>query len=389
MQALLANPQVRRAAANAGLATVRFLGNSRQRRANRGGWYFGKKMGIPAKRRKPNPSPLFAVASTSAPVARSGTVTTNPTTQNYRATGADWLVDVAVPNDLAPYVDSYSINPAESSTFARLSNIASQYQKYVLNSITLRYVPSCPTTQKGTLYLAPLRDPTSLPPQTVLAMRGLSGCKSCAVRDPMTLTINKAYLSRALNGFYCEPPDGVTPDQDNALRTCGRLCLMLDGVVKNDGIVGTLSMTYDFQLSDPKTVPEGSALGGYYKWDEYDSASVSLPTTTYDSQGGRPALTPFSASMWRKRHVGPMMIMFRATSNASDPTPVIQLLMDGDLLAASEVVHHVDGVRKSMLSWLLPAGKQFVEIRCDTISENVTVDAISVSSGVEPGHWFT
>ena len=311
MQAILADPRVRTAARNAGIATIRALGRNRQRRANQGRWYFGRRVGIPPRRRRNadasvSTSALLNAVVTSQPVARSAKVATNPTTQTFNAVGVDWLTDVANTLVENPYVESFAINPAEPSSFPRLAHIASQYQKYVFNSVSLVYTPSCATTQKGTLYIAPIRDPTAALPTTVLQMRGLSGCKSSAVRDGMTITFTKAQLSNALNGFYCEAPDGVTPDLDNVTRTCGRMVLMLDGVAKDDGVVGTLVLRYSFTLSDPKTTPEGAALAGGYRFD--GGFTGDLEPTDYDLLRGKPAVTAVEGIGFRKRTVGPIFV---------------------------------------------------------------------------------
>jgi hypothetical protein len=365
MQALLADPRVRGAARQAGLASIKFLGNARARRANQGRWYFGRRLGIPPQRRRQGGQnrggfQLVSTTQTSAPVARASRMSTNPASQTYNASGVDWLVDVA--NNLvgtAPYVESYTINPAEPSSFTRLANIAAQYQKYTFVSLSLIYTNSCPTTQKGTLYVAPLRDPTQKLPLTVAEIRGLSGCKSCSVHDPMTITVNKAQLSAALNGFYCEAPDGVAPSEDNALRSCGRICTLLDGVGKTDGVVGTLTLRYNFLLSDPKTTVEGAALAGGFLFPGFTG---NLDWTIASNSYGKPALTILDDDRLVKRHTGPVLVVVHTTCS-TNPTYVMSL--DGVVLAEKDQFQH-NASPNWTTRWWLPPGRQTITLTSGT-----------------------
>lgn len=361
---MLANPQFRSIARNVGMSAVRGLGRSRARRAGRGKWYFGRRVGIPPQRQNRRSGGgggvLYASTSTSAPVARSSRIATNPTSQRYNATGVDWLTDVANTTTLDPSVYSYTVNPAEPSSFPRLANIAAQYQRYELQSLQVVYTPTCATTQKGMLYIAPIRDPTSPLPDTVPAMRGLSGCMSCAVRDPMSVTILKSQMSSALNGFYCEAPTGVEPEEDNALRSCGRIAIMTDGVLKNDGDVGSIIMRYNFILSDPKSAPEGSALSGGLVYTA-GFAAGDLDLTDYSAIHGKPAISLLPDGSGIKRSIGPVLIQARGDCAAHD----LVLEVDGTPMAALD--HHQIGVTTFWISsFWLPPGRQRLQFSSAT-----------------------
>lgn len=359
---------------------IRQLGNSRRRRATRGQWYFGQKIGIP-----PNMQSVASTSRAAAPlirrrvttqgVARSTRMRTDPAPQVFNATGLDWLTDVScVTNPVGGvYVESYPINPAEPWTFPRLSNIASQYQKYTVNSVTLMYTPTCPTSQKGTIYIAPLRNPTDPIPQTPQTMRGLSGCFSGAVREVLTVTFGKAQLSSAFNGFYCGPPKGIDPASDDVTKTCGRFALMLDGVAQADGVVGVLSLKYSFVLSDPKQSAEGSALTGSYEIDAVNSTSININDVS--NIVGSPPLFPFG-TLFRKRVTTPMLLLITHEETAAPDSPVVNV--DGAPIAS--FAEDVTGTKMRSWYWIL-AGRQTISIGTHTNAwTNVSIAGFSTGS---------
>lgn len=368
------SPQVRRVAREAGLAAVRMLGQSRQRRANRGKWYFGRRVGIPASRRGRNPGAgMVASTSTSQPVARSARVRTQTAQKQLAASGVDWLTDVSHPYaGTDPYVESFAINPAEPSSFPRLSSIAAQYQRYDFVSLELMYTPSCPTTQKGVLYIAPVRDPTAPNPLDVLTMRGLSGCVSTSVRDPCRVVISRQQMSGALNGFYCEAPEGVTPDDDDPLRTCGRVVLMVDGVLNTDGVVGTLILRYNFLLSDPKVTPEGAALSGEYHFAGSWTGTLDPDTDAYTVAGKSP-LVP-GVEEFVKRSRGPVMII--AKNTASDD---LTLEVDGTELAKRDS-NRIGSTNWYYSQWWIPPGRQRLVFKTATTCGGLVLAAHSTGA---------
>lgn len=281
-------------------------------------------------------------------------MSTNPTVNTQFVTGTDWLADVSATT--APvggvWYDSYPVNPAEPWTFPRLANIASQYQKYTCANITLIYTPSCATTQKGTIYMAPLRDPTDPVPETPQLMSGLSGCVRAAVRDRCAVSFRREQMSQALNGFYCGASKGIAPDDDDKTKTCGRFVVMLDGVTQQDLAVGTLSLQYSFTLSDPKVAPAGASLYGSVL---YDAITHDVPAEG-ETMTGSPAIVPYETGIWRKRTTCPVLLALQYVNTGVNPP---KLSVSGTILDPS-LTHH-DG-NNWFLLYRIAAGRHVIEL---------------------------
>ena len=385
MQALLANPAVRqygrKYARQAGLATIRFLGRSRASRANRGRYYFGRRIGVPPKIGYTRPPPLVRTKKTSVPMARSATVSTSPAAQTQTAVGSEWLLDVSnTQAGKSTSVTSYPINPAEPTTFPRLSNIAVQYQKYEFMGLVITYTPQCPSTQKGVVYIAPVRDPTAPLPQNPMEMNGLAGCKSCSAHDEMTFRIPVSLLSSALRGFYCEPPTGVFPDEDDVMKTCGRLVVMTDGILQADQVVGKIITQYAFKLSDPKTVPEGAALSGEldYGDTQFNDGEDVNPQTAHEVVG-KPAVYALNTTEWQKRSMGPVRLEIRGINADAGTTATPTLTLDGTVLHYDEF-HTRNGVlNQHGWIWHLPYGRSKFTLSFDHAMWKLKVQSLSVS----------
>jgi len=315
----------------------------------------------------------MSVAPTQNYVSNSAVVRTNPAPQSQVVSGTDWLADVAVITDPVSGVwyDSYPINPCEPWTFPRLANIAKQYQKYEAKLISLVYTPSCATTQKGTIYLAPLRNPTDTVPDTPQLMAGLSGCVRSAVRDRCAVCFSRAQMSTALNGFYCGEAKGIAPGDDDVTKTCGRFVVMLDGVAKTDGVVGTLSLQYNFTVSDPKVVPEGAALHGSVTYDTLSTGDAEIG----EDIAGSPAIIPYENGLFRKRTTAATLMLVKY-DNAIGTSPSI-VLCDDSVVAPTVV--QVASTRHNEL-YRIPAGRHVVDISTNGDEwTNVDIESWSVS----------
>jgi hypothetical protein len=190
----------------------------------------------------------------------------------------------------------------------------------------------------------------------------------------MTITIGRAQLSSALNGFYCEAPDGVDPEEDNALRTCGRIALMTDGVLKDDGVVGTIVLRYNFVLTDPKVSPEGSALAGAFHFTESWTGTLD-PLTNDCVTEGKPPVTRV-ADGFLKRSIGPVLLIAKVSKGGGDPALVLKV--DG-VTTAARSDHDIDGAWHLYL-WHLPVGRQRLEFSSANTLLGAYVDAFATGA---------
>lgn len=365
---VLSDPRFRQVVGNVARGAVRGLGRSRQRRANRKKWYFGRRVGIPprfnGRQRQRANRVLNKVVATSQPIAKS-TLMQNIVGKPLPARGSEWLVDVSAhePQNGIAY-DWFPINPAEPTTFPRLSVIASQYQRYMPVAVTLVYTSTCSTTQVGNIIMAPIRDPTQEIPNNPQDLAGLAGAVRGSVHDAWQCDLPAEYMSNALNGFYCSPSKGTSPSDADPMKVCGTFVVMTDGVEAADGVVGNLQINYQFTLSDPQTKPEGSTLAGKYVME--DLTSVCEPSMI-GTISGTPAVIEWSPTEWRKRSTAPCLVGFKGTDTAYSLGATLTI----DSVVQTPIISKGVGNGDIERWWWLPKGRQWFTVECDPCTDVV------------------
>ncbi len=261
MAKVASSPQVRQAARAAGIFAVRQLGRSRQNRANRGRWYAGKRIGIPARMQRGQPM-------VSAPSALGQQVKSNAAGPSRTVTGAEMTTTVTVTH--APidgvFTDSYPINPAEEYTFPRLSTEAALFQQYRFKSVKFSYVPSVSSTQVGTLGIGFQADPTQALPTTMEQMMSLYGAQTGNLWQPMQIPVPVEAMSHTLYKFYSQQGKTPAPTDDNRLQSCGRLVIMIEGVAMSSAILGHIRTQYTIEFSDPRPTAKGTTTAQLMTW---------------------------------------------------------------------------------------------------------------------------
>lgn len=260
-----ANPQVRNYAKRAGLAVARAtlsgIGRSRARRARRGRWYAGKRVGIPPRRQNGGGDVAKIVAQPAAFnvfQSRSGgsQVLSRVEKTTYRIdceSGSGQLYNFAV-------------TPSNAAAFPVGSSIARNFTKFIVNSMTFEYVPRTGTTADGTVYLG--WDPrphktgdndfddanvvSNLPKVATGSVR--QGCSlTISVREPKTMI----------------PPPSTTYDPINYYA--GHFAMLVQGDNKTD--VGVLQIRYNITLIQPQMDNVAS------------SAAIDLSDMTVEDEG--------------------------------------------------------------------------------------------------------
>ena len=238
------NPQVRNYAKRAGLAVARAtlsgVGRSRARRARRGRWYAGKRVGIPPRRQNGGGDVAKIVAQPAAfNVFQS------------RASGSQVLARV----EKTTYrIDceggsgslyNFAVTPSNAAAFPVGSAIARNFTKFIVNTMTFEYVPRTGTTTDGTVYMGwdprPHKDGdhdfddsnvvSNLPKSATGSVR--QGCSlTISVREPKTMTAPPATNYDPIN-YYA-----------------GHFALLVQGDAKTD--VGVLQIRYNITLIQPQ-----------------------------------------------------------------------------------------------------------------------------------------
>lgn len=264
---LASNPQVRQIARTVATQAIRQWGNGRQRRAQKGRWYAGKRMGIPPSRR-----------ATSAPAALGQQVLASPAGPMRLITGAEMVSAITITH--APingvWTDSFPINPAEEYTFPRLSSEAQLYQQYSLKGVQFSWVPSVASTQVGTLAIGFQADPTQALPTSIDQMMSLFGAQTGNLWQPMRIPVPAAAMARTLTRFYSNQGKTPAPSDDDRLQTSGRMVVMVEGVAMSAAILGHLRVQYTLEFTDPRPAVKGTTTSQVTVWDEPEAGYLTL-----------------------------------------------------------------------------------------------------------------
>lgn len=150
----LSSPQGRQLMRTLGVGIVKATGNSRARRANRGKYYVGKRVGIPPKigyKPPPRGSNVNQTSVQAMPaaynVASSSTAGRNRLVKREKV---DW--DFACSSDANGDPASMRVTPTENIFFPILSTMCKSYTRYKFLSLSVEYVPRTGTSTNGTVY---------------------------------------------------------------------------------------------------------------------------------------------------------------------------------------------------------------------------------------------
>lgn len=173
----------------------------------------------------------------------------NPLKQ-LRLRHVEFIKDL-VGDGTAYMTQNFVINPGCSDTFAWLSKIATAFESYVFNSLTFFYVPSCATSDGGSVGLAPDYDPEdALNTTTTVAKQILSSFQD-AVRSPIWQSVAMKCTPSNLHKrktYFVRESDFA--EAGNRAMDTGRLHYWLSGVAADVG--GEIWVSYDITLFTPQ-----------------------------------------------------------------------------------------------------------------------------------------
>jgi hypothetical protein len=186
----------------------------------------------------------MSIRTNTAPVAVART-TQNPGSSQIQKAEEQFVI---LKNSTSFTKQNLVCNPLGGIVFPRLSQVASQYQKFEVLSLAYRYIPSCPTSTQGMVYMAFVPDALGELPTTVTEMKGLLGCISTAAWVGATLVVSREMMNQAAKQYYLRSGIG----NDN-LNNAGVFLLATDGG-SNTSTIGNLSVNYTIALHQPRTL---------------------------------------------------------------------------------------------------------------------------------------
>lgn len=340
---LLTNPQVRKIARNMAVGTIKTLGKSRRRRANKKQWYFGKRVGIPpnlAPQRKPMPIATSSGQRTSTPA--SATISAEEVICSLQVTAAGGPTLFGA--------DTYSLNVAEPTTFPRASQAAMLYQKYRITSLRISYVSRLPTTTTGMVALALMADPTSETPGSMSDVAALAGAVLTSAYSSVDVPLPTALQAALGKNYLVKRMATPNADADSPLNSAARLVVASEGIA-NQTILGQLLVRYTIVFSDPKTNPDGATCTAFYRDCPILADVVSFEDP--DVAGSQP--------FWARDIADPTLVTKRTSHPLLLYLETFSVTVEGAEINTADHTyaprHFSEGTTKSVAVFWLPAGR--------------------------------
>lgn len=190
----LSSPQGRQLMRTLGVGIVKATGNSRARRANRGKYYVGKKVGIPPKigYRAPRKGPANTSSVQAMPAAYNvASTSTSGRNRLVKREKVDW--DFSCSSDDNGDPAAMRVSPLENIFFPILSTMCKSYTRFKFISLAIEYVPRTGTSTNGTVYFGwqpqPSYESNNDAFPNVQAIASMPKNATTSVRQGMTFSI--------------------------------------------------------------------------------------------------------------------------------------------------------------------------------------------------------
>lgn len=131
----------------------------------------------------------------------------------------------------------------------RLLQMMEMYEKWLVNGLVIKYIPSVNVTESGSIHIAPDYDPLDNPPDNVTTLSSFYRYKSGAVPQPLTVEMPNPKVGTEYfkGGLYTSP---AGPE-----RWCsyGQIVVMTESATLTPGdAIGQLVLEYDITLMGPQ-----------------------------------------------------------------------------------------------------------------------------------------
>lgn len=143
--------------------------------------------------------------------------------------------------------DSFSINPANSTTFPWLSGIAALFDKYKFHKLKFFFVNNSPTSIAGNVTMAVDFDTLDSAPANGVAMSNLAKFTSFAPWKAEELVIP---VNRPSNNTWLYTAGSIPSGADAKTYNLGNFLISTEGLTSTSYLVGYLCVEYDVELLD-------------------------------------------------------------------------------------------------------------------------------------------
>jgi hypothetical protein len=277
------------------------------------------------------------------------------------------------------FAASFTINPMEEVTFARLQLLASQYQRYTFQSVEFSYTPFKGTTQTGEIAFAMSPDPTTSVPANMQDLMGLYGAVRGQVNLPFTFSVPFQMFSKALNQYMLKQPTTPYPADDSVINSVGRVYIGIQNVTGGVNIpLGRVSISYRLTLNGPKLDSNANQTSGTYRFPAYASGEPWALEDATDAQLRKDVHALLqnddSGDLILPRFRFAYLLIVHATANAMNPMALA--VVDGNDDPYVPIKSIDDGLTPNsvMAVYRMNSGAQFaVSATETTASSSITV----------------
>ncbi len=142
----------------------------------------------------------------------------------------------------------YRINPGLSSFSAWLAGISPNYESYKFKRLRFKFVPTCPTSQAGAVYLTGEFDPQDPAPTSERQIASYDGTVFGAVWARHDYNVAARNLNKRTSYFV---RNGTVPNADLPLYDVGYVVIGTTGVT-GEPTIGKLWLEYEVELTTPQ-----------------------------------------------------------------------------------------------------------------------------------------
>lgn len=142
---------------------------------------------------------------------------------------------------------SFGINPA-SILFPRLNTMSKIFEEFYIRSLTVEYVPACPTTRSGSVSMCIDYDARDAPPTSVIELMANTSAFTCGVGERASLSFQPG--AQRTRWYYVATP-ALVSDPQNLRQICpGMLHVLMSNSTSSDAglIAGYIRVSYSMEF---------------------------------------------------------------------------------------------------------------------------------------------
>jgi len=234
-------------------------------------------------------------------------------------------------------IESFALNPAQSTTFPWLSQLAQNYEEYKPNGLLFEFrstasdaIASSTNLALGQVMLCTQYDPTDPEFDTDIELLNYSWAQSGKVSDNLMHFVECDPKQSPMSHLYTRTGSNAS-SSDLRFSDFGRFSIATSGLQGTSVQVGQLWVSYEFLLYKPKVGASQSTGGGQFIYTQTASGTVSKNVLLGDLDQGQ---------LWEDNNIN-VLLSYPTVNTCKlqfpleevDVTYDVNLVLDGDSTA--------------------------------------------------------